>query len=49
MTQLHYDLIRKCILNGMPAIAQELLTAFDDVVKVYNEKVEKETKEKEGK
>ena len=37
MTQLQYDLIRKCILTGMPAMAQELLSSFDAVVSVYNE------------
>ena len=37
MTQWQYDAIRKCIIAGMPAAANELIGAFDGLVREYNE------------
>lgn len=38
MNQWQYETIRKCIISGMPAAAQELISAFDHVVSIYNDK-----------
>ena len=42
MTQWQYDAIRKCIVAGMPAAANELIGAFDELVIKYNEAKQKE-------
>ena len=35
MTQLQYNIIVKCIRVGAGALADELIPAFDEVVKFY--------------
>ena len=42
MTQWQYDAIHKCIIAGMPAAANELIGAFDELVREYNEAKQKE-------
>lgn len=42
MTQWQYDAIRKCIIAGMPAAVNELIGAFDGLVREYNEANKKE-------
>lgn len=46
MNQWQYETIRKCIISGMPAAAQELVNAFDAAVVALNEKVQAEEKGK---
>lgn len=41
MNQWQYETIRRCIISGMPAAAQELVNAFDAAVVALNEKNEK--------
>ena len=47
MTQWQYDAIRKCIIAGMPAVANELIGVFDELVIKYNEAKQKEAEKKE--
>lgn len=47
MNQWQYETIRKCIVAGMPAAAQELVSAFDHVISVYNDKCKEVADKKE--
>ena len=49
MTQFQYDAITRCIVNGAPAMSEELCRAFADVVQVYNECQSKKFDETESK
>jgi hypothetical protein len=48
MRQDHYVLIVKSIQAGMPAIANELIEALNQLVASHNEMVRKETEAKEA-
>jgi hypothetical protein len=43
MTQFQFDLICKLIENGAPALANELITALQEMVKICNATAEENT------
>ena len=49
MNQWQYETIRRCIINGMPAAAQELVAAFETAVIALNDKMKAEAKKAEAK